>query len=642
MNHSNSYETHDESTETTGTLASRVADQFEESADTNTGNSFVSYSGMDIDVFIAAREGNIDCLREHGEHLHQMLTPSKNTVLHIYIACVGRATLAKSETVRKSKPAKIVEEIVQMCPPLLLQPNGNGDTPLHFSARHGHAAIVEVLIQASKLACHHSSDLERGISTEETCWQMLIRTTNKEKNTALHEAVRFNHLDVVRMLTTEDPDFFYSANDSGETPVYMATERGYRALVIEMLKNCTNPTYQGPNGYTSLHAAAISNDEQMTKTLLVNNKALTRAVDELGDTPLHLATCWGHAAIVKQLLQCDKSAAYICDNRNRSPFHNACYQGNISVVKELASRCPDCCEFVDNKGRNGLHYAIDGKSHQVEAFIRNDPWLSSVLLNGKDADGNTPLHYIATSLYEGMDFISEPRVDKMTFNKRNLNALDILQNSNELSEKVVLHSELTQQLIKTGARGHCRLRIHQDGEKEFMVNEVKEANLVVSTLIATVTFAAGFAVPGGYQSEKGPDQGFAVLTRNAAFKTFVMANTLAMCMSSCAVMIRIVLAIRRKDEEHGPLIRRKEEHGPLLTAINLTFYALIAMVVAFLTGTYSVLGYSPELAIAACVTGCFFSFVFGFFMLSRKMDNLRIHYFNAHDTVMIWLRMYKM
>lgn len=174
----------------------------------------------------------------------------------------------------------------------------------------------------------------------------------------------------------------------------------------------------------------------MTKTLLVNNKALTRAVDELGDTPLHLATCWGHAAIVKQLLQCDKSAAYICDNRNRSPFHNACYQGNISVVKELASRCPDCCEFVDNKGRNGLHYAIDGKSHQVEAFIRNDPWLSSVLLNGKDADGNTPLHYIATSLYEGMDFISEPRVDKMTFNKRNLNALDILQNSNELSEKV--------------------------------------------------------------------------------------------------------------------------------------------------------------------------------------------------------------
>ncbi|KAL6224389.1 hypothetical protein ACLB2K_003244 [Fragaria x ananassa] len=219
MNHSNSSETHDESTETAGTLASRVVDQFEELADTDTGNSSVSYSVMDIDVVIAARQGNIDCLREHGEHLHQMLTPSKNKVLHIYIACVGRATLAKSETVLKPA-AEIVEEIVQMCPPLLAQPNENGDTPLHFAARHGHADIVEVLIQASKSACH-DSDLER-----------------------------------VRVLTTEDPDFFYSANDSGETPVYMATERGYRALVIEMLKNCTNPTHQGPNGYTALHAAA--------------------------------------------------------------------------------------------------------------------------------------------------------------------------------------------------------------------------------------------------------------------------------------------------------------------------------------------------------------------------------------------------
>lgn len=83
------------------------------------------------------------------------------------------------------------------------------------------------------------------------------------KDTALHEATRFNHLNVVEILTKEDTKFSYSANDSGDTPLYLAAERGYHDLVFKMLETCKYPTYGGRNGKTALHAAMVCNDERM-------------------------------------------------------------------------------------------------------------------------------------------------------------------------------------------------------------------------------------------------------------------------------------------------------------------------------------------------------------------------------------------
>ena len=52
---------------------------------------------------------------------------------------------------------------------------------------------------------------------------MIFRMTNNENDTALHEAVRYNHPDVLKLLILEDPYFIYGANFSGGTPLYMAT-----------------------------------------------------------------------------------------------------------------------------------------------------------------------------------------------------------------------------------------------------------------------------------------------------------------------------------------------------------------------------------------------------------------------------------
>ena len=52
----------------------------------------------------------------------------------------------------------------------------------------------------------------------------MLRMTNEDKDTALHEAVRYHHPEVVKLLIQEDPDFTYGANTEGNTPLYIAAE----------------------------------------------------------------------------------------------------------------------------------------------------------------------------------------------------------------------------------------------------------------------------------------------------------------------------------------------------------------------------------------------------------------------------------
>lgn len=64
--------------------------------------------------------------------------------------------------------------------------------------------------------------------------------------------------------------------------------------------------------------------------------------------------------------------------------------------------------------------------------------------------------------------------------------------------------------------------------------------LVVTTLVATVTFAAGFTMPGGYNNS-GPRDGKAILLTQLMFQVFVICNTMAMY-SSVLVAVTLIWA----------------------------------------------------------------------------------------------------
>ncbi|KAL9408550.1 hypothetical protein AB3S75_047009 [Citrus x aurantiifolia] len=162
---------------------------------------------MDLIFFKAASAGNSEPFKDMARDVIESLltAKAKNTILHINIISSERENVS----------TKFVEEILEKCPALLLQVNAKGDTPLHLAAKFGHFDIVRVLIERAKLAQGGDEEPESGVEA----FRQMIRMVNNEKNTALHEAVSHGNVDVVKILTREDSDYPYSANNYGKTPL---------------------------------------------------------------------------------------------------------------------------------------------------------------------------------------------------------------------------------------------------------------------------------------------------------------------------------------------------------------------------------------------------------------------------------------
>ena len=116
--------------------------------------------------------------------------------------------------------------------------------------------------------------------------------------------------------------------------------------------------------------------------------------------------------------------------------------------------------------------------------------------------------------------------------------------------------------------------------------------MIVVALIATVTFAAGFTLPGGYIPDKGDTQGMAILSlptngtkgkdRDMAiaasqnFRNFVVADSIAMIVSLCAIGIYFLAAF--------PFYKKKAVWAFLFLGYTLTMVVMVAMVFAFVAG----------------------------------------------------------
>ncbi|XP_062119791.1 uncharacterized protein LOC133834255 isoform X2 [Humulus lupulus] len=307
-----------------------------------------------------------------------------------------------------------------LCPALLMQANAREETPILMAARYGHHHIVDFLIEHAKSSL--PQDLEEDISGVQT----MIRMKNEEEDTSLHEAARFGHLEVVQILTREDPDFSYSANKSGETPLYIVIQCRHQDLVNVILNNCLSPATGGPNGRTALHAA--STNIGITKMLVDKVDFLTKQADDDGCIPLHYVAFFDSSNVVeitKMLLENNESSAYIKNKKGVTALHIAAYNEYYGhkIMKEILTRCPNSYE----EGRNVLHHAVTTTYLSNVKFIIEHA--SSLILNIKDKDGNTPLlHMAATSSWNLpilKALLSHPQVNRMSLNNQNNNIRDV-------------------------------------------------------------------------------------------------------------------------------------------------------------------------------------------------------------------------
>ena len=174
----------------------------------------------------------------------------------------------------------------------------------------------------------------------------------------------------------------------------------------------------------------------------------------------------------------------------------------------------------------------------------------------------------------------------------NLNVIHIWFQENI---QVAFEYVMTESRSSVGEKENKR-RERKKERKEYISQLQKqgETHLIVSALITTVTFAAGFTLPGGYKE----DDGQAILSKKAAFRAFVVTDTIAMVSSLCAVLLHFFMTMRQRGEY-------LEKH--LLWAFSLTMVGMGAMAIAFATGSYAVLPHSSGLSFLTCIIcSCFF------------------------------------
>ncbi|XP_028763375.1 ankyrin repeat-containing protein ITN1-like isoform X2 [Neltuma alba] len=564
---------------------------------------------MEPEFHKAAMQGNIDVFKGKGKKIKSILTPNKNTILHLHFT---NYTNNVSET--------FVKEVLRECPTLVLKANVKDETILHVAARYGHHQIVKTLVDFAKAL---PKDMDE-VGAE----KRLIRAVNDKKDTALHEAARYGHVEVVDVMINEELDHSHFGKNVGdETPLYIAVERRYWNVVDTILDKSNSPQYDGPNGRTALHAAILHGSKEVVSKLLAKNSSVVKEADENGWVPLHLAALYATSDMIRVLLENDRSTAYMRDKKGRTALHFAALHEDSSVMRKLLEFCPDCCELVDEKGSNALHYTAMREDNYLsgglEQIMQNAPQMSN-LYNEKNDDGNTPLHLLGrhapkwkkdANRYNHPFLEPLPRVDKMAFNKYNQTALDIAIDAvpPHLASKNTMLMKLIIIGVKSGRRlldRHLREKKHDfvvgEEKKQYKENNSEDDSAemarnysVVATLIAAVTFAAGFTVPGG-EIQDGEDKGSPILKANAAFIVFFIANSLSFFCSTVAVGALFSL----------PLV--KYSKSMLLQCCEILIWmALFFMMVAFITGTYSMTGpsllaaiYISIMAVGAVIVCC--------------------------------------
>ena len=115
-------------------------------------------------------------------------------------------------------------------------------------------------------------------------------------------------------------------------------------------------------------------------------------------------------------------------------------------------------------------------------------------------------------------------------------------------------------------------------QSDLLEKEVSETNLLVATLIATVTFAAALTVPGGFKQNRSVDEGLAVLSHRTAFRVFLIANTLAFGLSITSLLVHFLASAMIKDVN---FYRQMARRAPIFTN-----WSVAALLVAFIACFY--------------------------------------------------------
>lgn len=155
--------------------------------------------------------------------------------------------------------------------------------------------------------------------------------------------------------------------------------------------------------------------------------------NSIGKSPLHAAVCIGFTEGVKFLLQRQFESAYQKDKQGLYPIHSAATKGLVDIIRIMLQHRPDTRELLTVHGQNILHVAARSGKYKAVEYMLKRPELD-MLINEKDADGNTPLHLATIYAHPKLVgiLVRDKRVTPKLLNNNRQMALDIAEEQMEV------------------------------------------------------------------------------------------------------------------------------------------------------------------------------------------------------------------
>ncbi|KAK1371766.1 PGG domain-containing protein [Heracleum sosnowskyi] len=551
---------------------------------------------MNLALYLAAKKGNIDGFIDActpRSSVRNQITPLKNTVLHV-AASFGNKDLV----------GYIVHNFVS----LLSKRNHRGDTALHAAAIAGQLGVVDVLVKFQIESKSSPLNVDQKRNNETVVGKLEDRVViNDDGNTPLHEALKNNHDTVAGYLIVAKIEDAFHVNKQGKSALYIAVEMEKINSVKTILSTMLSYPDQRildeeiTKGKSLIHATITARNTVLLKEIAKMKAAVIHAKNEYGQTPLHHAASINFLGGVEFLIDTFKMDIFEQDAYGFYPIHSASKNGHVGILEMLLQHCPDAREFVNEDNQNILHVAAKYGKDNVVRYILNTPDLG-LLLNEKDENGDSPLHLATINWYPKVvsSLTWDKRVDLGLVNIEGLTALDAAEESMEATTSY--RQRLTWMALKSAGTEKAKLqnkpklkRLMSATKEQYNMDYGKErvnTLLLVSTLVATVTFAAGFTVPGGYRNSK-PDEGMATLLRKLAFQVFVICDTIAVY---SAIMVAVSLIWAQLGDLSLVL-------SALKLAIPLLGISLTMMSLAFMAGVYLVVSTLVWLANVVLILG---------------------------------------
>ncbi|KAF4377963.1 hypothetical protein G4B88_004570 [Cannabis sativa] len=380
----------------------------------------------------------------------------------------------------------------------------NGDTPLHVAVMIGNFKVVKLILD------HMNINIIRD----------LLQKPNKKNNTVLHEAVKNGNFDIVKLLLEKDSSSVYSNNEEGESPLFLAIDRELYEIASHILSKIKyvegilseeKGSWSGRNGLNVMHAAIIRNKGHgmIEKLLKVYGNDILEGKDEHGWTPLHYAAHFDEFGLVNLFLSKHSLICCVQDNEGMSPLHIAAKNGSLKVLHSLKNGSGlysyKMFELLDKNNRTALHVAVESKNESfVERMLCFEE--TKYIINWKDKDGNTCFHLAALTKSHGMvsTFFNYDihhrvldRAAKPTWLMTTVLPKDLCWFKTSLESVHDLNGSDDNKLVPKEKEG----LVSPESKQQRSNREIMSANLIVATIIASITYAAGIQNPGGYDDE---------------------------------------------------------------------------------------------------------------------------------------------